>query len=122
MNIKFTKNSEQVKPVQNLFESQQINIDSGNIEIKQEKQLETVFSIKSKQFNLDCGVMMASLSSGVNEIKFGLEYHDEHTLNLDEFLASVNNFLIVTGMSLTERDRMRLSAHYKKHSIHKNTV
>ncbi len=94
----------------------------GSVDIKQQQQVETVFSVKSKQFKLDCGIVLGTLNSKVNELKIGLSYHDEHTANFEEFLASIENFLFATGMSLTQADKDRLKAHYKRFSIHKNTV
>lgn len=123
MNIKTEKVIGVVKPLQPLFESQNVEIPvPGMVDIKQQQQIEKVFSVKSKQFKFDCGIVMASLNSNVNEIKFGLSYHDENTSNFDEFISSIENFLIGVGMKLTDADKDRLRHHYKKYSIHKNTM
>lgn len=125
MNIKTEKVIGAGKPLQPLFESNQIQNGipvNGMVDIKQQQQIETVFSVKSKQFNFDCGIVMGSLNSKVNEIKFGLSYHDEHTANFEDFVGSVTNFLIGIGMQLTDADKNRLMNHYRRFSIHKNTL
>lgn len=89
--------------------------ESQQIIIEDEEIIEDVVNIKSNQFNFDCGLYMGTIKSGL-DTKFGLAYHALNTLNLEEFIDSVNNFLSTTNNQLTENDIEKLTAHYIKYN------
>jgi hypothetical protein len=92
-----------------LFES------DTSMDNKQEKAVEKVLDIKSKQFQFDDGAVMGNMLSDV-DTQFGLLWHDAKTQNFNDFIASVTEFLSSAKQKPTAGDIGRLKAHYEKYN------
>lgn len=100
-----------------LNESQQIQIGPQQMMQNRSKsvnsnmqKMQDVFEIKTNQFKFQCGVVMANISSGVDN-PFGLSYWANKASNFDEFVSMVQN---AVGEELTSSDISRLQSEYNK--------
>lgn len=91
--------------------------ESAEPENLQDKNVQQVLDLKSKQFSFDSGVIMGSLTCDLSQLLFGLKEHDNLTKNFTDFSKSVASFLSAAEVIMTANDLVRLEAHYKKHSI-----
>lgn len=80
--------------------------------------IETVFKNKSKQFILDNGIILARLSVNINN-KIGLKYHYDNSTNVDEFISSVEKFVLGGGNTFSANDKTNLIKHYEKFNKNK---
>lgn len=103
-----------------LFENQTSYSDFENQEIPpkldteiNEIEIETALTVKSKQFNFECGVSMGNfkIDTGNN---FSLKYHADNTVNFDSFLSSVINML-PNEDAITPNDINKLESEYNKY-------
>ena len=118
MNIKVNSDGVQNK---RLNENQQNFQPQNNQQKIQQKiqqlvdtsQEEIVMKNKSKQFQFDCGVIMARIDTDVNS-KFGLKYHFLNSASFDAFLISVEKIIKISGNELTKNDINNLQKQFKK--------
>ncbi len=78
---------------------------------KQDKNFETILTIKSKQFKFDCGAIMGKIKVNFDN-KFCLIWHYNNTTNLEEFISSVSDFLNITDNKITTGDITKLEREY----------
>lgn len=115
MNI--NRNNQKKQHVFPMFESENFNSEQfqdSKQEMKNQDKIETVFSVKSKQFEFESGVLMAGMSIDT-EIKFGLKWHAKNTRNSQEFITSISEFVTTINMKLTEKDISKLLTEYSKY-------
>jgi len=113
MNINTGKNKNKNLP---LFEGDQsVPVQENSQEMKNQDSIETVFSVVSKQFQFDGGVMMAAMSIDTGT-KFGLKWHAQNTKDFSEFADSVSEFVLATNVTLTDNDLANLEKEYSKYS------
>ena len=98
-------------PIQQLFESQVTKMDNN-----QEKEIEKVLDLKSNQFKFDCGAVMGSLTSPMDNMIFGLKHYAKITTNVEDFVIGVAGFLAAGKIKLTSTDIDKLKAHYNKYA------
>jgi len=103
MNIKINKPLLESQQIQQSNPSQEINTDLEEIVMKN----------KSKQFNFDCGVVMAHIKVPLNS-RFGLKWHFDNSKSIESFIESIRSFINVTGNDLTENDITMLTKQYTK--------
>jgi hypothetical protein len=85
----------------------------GNLPDKKDKLYEIILATKAKQFKFESGGIMGNMSVDTGT-KFCLLWHKINTGNFDEFIKSVNDFLVCTGESLTKTDIDRLQKEYNR--------
>lgn len=73
--------------------------------------MDFVLKHKSRQFVLDCGVIMARIDSSIKNV-FALSYHFERTKSFDDFITSINTALSVIAKKLTPNDIKKLRRAY----------
>jgi hypothetical protein len=117
MNVKTSQPNnliEQMTPVKDTSDLQLIkNKDLDKSEDTRFKKIaEDVFSVKSKQFVFDCGIIMGNLNYIDSSIRFCMNYHYNNTDNFEQFLQSIKDFIGVSGHSLSENDIKRLENDY----------
>lgn len=115
MNININEKKEILK-FPSLNESEQLDSNQQNIQIKDEDKIEDVLSSKTNQFIFDCGSYMGTIPSEL-DTKFGLLWHTKNTTNFEEFVTSVENFLKNSENELTENDVKKLFKHYTKYIV-----
>ncbi len=77
---------------------------------------EIVMKTKSKQFQFDCGLIMALITVPLNS-KFGLKWHFDNTTSFEGFLTSVEQFMKVANIFvITDKDKKLLKKQYDKQS------
>lgn len=110
MNISTGRTKPRVSKLQNLNENDQQQQTFDDSDLDTEKN---VMQSNSLQFKFDSGVIMAKINVDVKN-RFGLKWHAENTNNVEEFIESVNGFLAISEMNLTDNDKNRLSKEYQK--------
>ena len=111
MNIKRPKSENIV----NLNESQQemqLNPQKIGVEVNTDLE-EIVLKTKSKQFEFDCGIIMANINVPIKN-RFGLKWHFENSTSQEEFIESVKKFIEVSGNPVTENDISMLKKIYAR--------
>jgi len=108
-----------IKVKKPLFEAEQFQTPQFQQNQKQQigsvedETIEIVLKNKSKQFQFDCGVIMARINVNLNN-KFGLKYHFEQSASFDSFLTSVENFIKISGNILSSNDINNLQNQFEK--------
>lgn len=74
--------------------------------------MDFVLKHKSRQFVLDCGVIMARIDANIKNV-FSLSYHFERTKSFDDFITSINTALSVISKKLTPNDIKKLRHSYE---------
>ena len=83
-------------------------------EMKNQDKIETVFTVKSKQFEFEGGAVMGGMLIDTGT-KFGLKWHAQNTSNFQEFMESVKEFIVTVNLKLTETDISNLLTEYSKY-------
>jgi len=81
--------------------------------IENQQNIETVFTVKSKQFKFDCGVAIGGMNIDTGNM-FGLKWHKENTNSFEAFLDSIQSYLNTIDAKLTDSDKTRLAVQYNK--------
>ena len=94
-------------------EKYHIKLDKHNVKgVKKDTQrMDFVFSHKSMQFVLSCGIVMARIDTEIDNLA-SLYWHYKRAKNLDEFIDSVRKHVDVVGHKLTSNDITKLRQHY----------
>ena len=89
-----------------------IKLDKTNNRVKHDtKKMDFVFSHKSMQFVLSCGVVMARIDTEIDNLA-SLYWHYQRTKNIEDFVNSVMKHLGVIGHKLSHNDLLKLKQHY----------
>ena len=104
------------KTNKSLNESQQFEVPKQEIN---DDLLTLVMKTKSKQFEFDCGVIMANIRVPLFT-RFGLQWHYMNSNSVETFLQSIENFIQASNNVLTENDCDRLIKQYNKKNIPNN--
>ena len=81
--------------------------------IQNQQNIETVFTVKSKQFKFDCGIAIGGMNIDTGNM-FGLKWHKDNTTSFETFLESVQSYLNTVDAKLTDSDKNRLEIQYNK--------
>lgn len=89
-----------------------IKLDKTNNRVKHDtKKMDFVFSHKSMQFVLSCGVVMARIDTEIDNLA-SLYWYYQRTKNIEDFVNSVRKHLNVIGQKLSQNDIVKLRQHY----------
>lgn len=89
-----------------------IKLEKTNNNVKHDtKKMDFVFSHKSMQFVLSCGVVMARIDTEIDNLA-SLYWHYKRTKNMEDFVNSVTKHLSVIGQKVSNDDISKLKQHY----------
>lgn len=74
--------------------------------------MQALMRMKSRQFVLDCGIILAKQSN--ENSKISLVWHKNNTNNFEEFVESVRGLTLIADMDLTSSDISKLQVEYNK--------
>ena len=75
------------------------------------RRMDFVFSHKSMQFVLSCGVIMARIDTEIDNLA-SLYWHFKRTKNVEDFINSVRKHVGIVGHKLSQGDIVKLRQQY----------